>query len=90
MFYMSFYVVHAIASRLPQDCRKWTGSVGQMAVWYHREDVLCSGELAEFGTSSRRNSNPAICFVRSTRVVLYSDILVNSAHPKQKSVLVSF
>ncbi|CAE7308527.1 unnamed protein product [Symbiodinium natans] len=44
-----------------QDCRKWTGSVGQMAVWYHREDVLCSGELAEFGTSSRVRKSCAEC-----------------------------
>ena len=22
-----------------KDCRKWTGSVGQMAIWYRREDA---------------------------------------------------
>ncbi|CAE7530817.1 unnamed protein product [Symbiodinium pilosum] len=44
-----------------QDCRRWTGSVGQLAIWHRQDDVLCSGKLVEFVTGARVRKSCARC-----------------------------
>ncbi|CAJ1373434.1 unnamed protein product [Effrenium voratum] len=37
-----------------EDCRRWTGSVGQLAAWYPRAQVRVSADLVEFSKGSSR------------------------------------